>query len=141
MDKEKLLSYSRHYSEQGFLLKVAKIARHSRKKVLHKAATLYVILLEPASPAWVKACIVGALGYFISPLDTLPDILPLVGFVDDAALMGLLMVEISACATLSVRERAETLANAWGLHMGPLSSESTALSPLLATPSAPSSLR
>jgi len=113
MDKEKLLSYSEHYNEQSFIQKVAALPGGARKKVLQKAATLYAIMTEPAVPTWVKASIVGALGYFICPLDIIPDVLPGVGFIDDVAQMGLLIVEISAYATSAVQQRAETLREQW----------------------------
>lgn len=35
------------------------------------------------------AAIVGALVYFISPIDVIPDFIPVVGFLDDAAVIGL----------------------------------------------------
>lgn len=40
---------------------------------------------DPKTPVRVKAAILGALLYFISPIDAIPDILVLVGYTDDAA--------------------------------------------------------
>jgi uncharacterized membrane protein YkvA (DUF1232 family) len=40
-------------------------------------------------PYWAITAVVFALLYILNPLDLLPDILPLLGFVDDAAVMGL----------------------------------------------------
>lgn len=113
MDKEKLLSYTGHYSDHSFCLKVVNLSCHVKKKVVYKAAILYVILTESEAPAWVKASIIGALGYLICPLDTVPDILPGVGFIDDVSLMGFLIVEISAYVTSSVQKRAEAFRDAW----------------------------
>ena len=53
-------------------------------------------------PAWAKTVIVGALTYFISPLDAIPDILPGLGYTDD---LGLLL---AANATVSVYINADT---------------------------------
>ena len=37
----------------------------------------------------VRATLLGALAYFVLPLDAIPDILPVIGFSDDAAVMFL----------------------------------------------------
>jgi uncharacterized membrane protein YkvA (DUF1232 family) len=36
----------------------------------------------------------AALLYFVNPMDLLPDVLPLIGFIDDAAVVGLVMAAI-----------------------------------------------
>ena len=40
------------------------------------------------TPRHVQASLIGALAYFISPLDVLPDLLPIVGLTDDAAVLA-----------------------------------------------------
>ncbi|HEX8168793.1 MAG TPA: YkvA family protein [Beijerinckiaceae bacterium] len=47
----------------------------------------YFCAVDPATPARVKLVLLGAIAYFVMPLDAIPDILPLIGFVDDAALL------------------------------------------------------
>jgi uncharacterized membrane protein YkvA (DUF1232 family) len=42
---------------------------------------------DQATPLPVKAALVGALAYFVLPFDIVPDMLPLVGFTDDAAVL------------------------------------------------------
>ena len=48
---------------------------------------LYYTWDDDDTPTWAKATIVGALGYFISPIDAVPDILPVVGYSDDLAVL------------------------------------------------------
>ncbi|MGL5117091.1 MAG: YkvA family protein [Beijerinckiaceae bacterium] len=43
---------------------------------------------DPATPARVKMLIVGALAYFVMPFDGIPDLLPMLGFSDDAAVIA-----------------------------------------------------
>jgi uncharacterized membrane protein YkvA (DUF1232 family) len=43
---------------------------------------------DTATPTRIKLMIVGALAYFVMPFDGLPDFLPLLGFTDDAAVIG-----------------------------------------------------
>lgn len=53
------------------------------RKVIDKVLRLYYALQDKDTPIWAKSIIVGALAYFISPLDAIPDITPVVGYVDD----------------------------------------------------------
>ena len=48
--------------------------------------------LDPKTPRRVRLALLAALAYFVAPIDALPDILPLVGFSDDA---GVLMAAIA----------------------------------------------
>jgi uncharacterized membrane protein YkvA (DUF1232 family) len=43
---------------------------------------------DPATPSRVKLLAIGALAYFVMPIDGIPDILPLIGFTDDAAVIA-----------------------------------------------------
>ena len=47
----------------------------------------YYCAFDQATPLQVKATLVGALAYFVLPFDFIPDVLPLVGFSDDAAVL------------------------------------------------------
>ena len=49
--------------------------------------SVYFCAMDPATPLQVKAILFGALAYFILPTDLLPDIMPLLGFGDDAAVL------------------------------------------------------
>ncbi|PNW26941.1 DUF1232 domain-containing protein [Formosa algae] len=42
-----------------------------------------------AVPWYIIAAVGSALLYVLSPIDTIPDIIPIVGYVDDAAVMAL----------------------------------------------------
>ena len=44
-------------------------------------------------PLKTKMVIYGALGYFISPIDVIPDFIPVVGFTDD---IGVLAAAVAA---------------------------------------------
>jgi uncharacterized membrane protein YkvA (DUF1232 family) len=52
--------------------------------------------LDPATPTRVKALILGALAYFVMPIDGIPDILPLIGFTDDAAVIAATIAAVRA---------------------------------------------
>jgi uncharacterized membrane protein YkvA (DUF1232 family) len=89
------------YSEESFWSKLKKFAVSAGREVVEKALTLYYTAQSPNVPAWAKTVVVGALTYFISPVDAIPDILVGVGFTDD---LGVLL---AAIATVSIYINAE----------------------------------
>jgi uncharacterized membrane protein YkvA (DUF1232 family) len=52
------------------------------------ALTAYYCALDRRTPTHVRMALIGALIYFISPFDLLPDMLPIVGLTDDAAVVA-----------------------------------------------------
>jgi uncharacterized membrane protein YkvA (DUF1232 family) len=50
--------------------------------------TAYYCAFDRATPLSVKAALVAALAYFVLPYDLVPDMLPLIGFADDAAVLA-----------------------------------------------------
>jgi len=47
----------------------------------------YYCAFDRATPVQAKAALVGALAYFVLPVDAMPDVLPFLGFTDDAAVL------------------------------------------------------
>ena len=45
-------------------------------------------------PWWSVASVAAALGYFITPTDLMPDVLPLIGYLDDATVLAAVMAAI-----------------------------------------------
>lgn len=87
--------YASHYSEAGFWNKVKGHAKTAGQKVLEQALKMYYSATDPDTPLWAKTTIYGALGYFISPLDAVPDLLPALGYTDD---IGVLIAAATAVA-------------------------------------------
>lgn len=87
--------YERHYSETGLWSKLGKYAKDAGMKVVYSGLLLYYALESPNIPLKAKVQIYGALGYLILPLDIVPDLLPIVGYVDD---LGALMLAVGAVA-------------------------------------------
>jgi len=101
------------YSDKGFWDKLKFHARSASREVVEKALLLYYAAQEEKAPAWAKATIAGALGYFIVPLDAITDLAPAVGYADD---LGVLVLAIAAVATYindDVRARATQKMRDW----------------------------
>lgn len=66
----------------------------------------YFCALDPATPLRVRATLLAALGYFVLPADALPDVLPALGFTDDAAVLLTAFGLVSSHITEAHRARA-----------------------------------
>ena len=55
--------------------------------LLTKAVLLYVLLIDGDISYAVKALIIAALLYLIDPIDAVPDIIPILGLLDDLAVI------------------------------------------------------
>ena len=86
--------FEKEFTEGYFWDKVKSYARVAGENVLEPALTMYNASKDAATPGWAKTVIYGALGYFISPIDAIPDLTPLIGYSDD---LGVL---VAATATI-----------------------------------------
>jgi uncharacterized membrane protein YkvA (DUF1232 family) len=59
----------------------------------------YYCALDPDTPGKAKAVLLGALAYFIMPMDAVPDFLALVGFSDDIAVLTLAIATVRSNMT------------------------------------------
>ena len=53
------------------------------------ARQLWFALRHPAAPRWLKWGAAGIVLYVLSPIDLIPDVLPVIGLVDDLVLVPL----------------------------------------------------
>ena len=71
----------------------------------------YFCTRDPATPRRVRLTLLAALGYFVLPIDAIPDIMPILGFSDDAAVMAAAIAAVAGSITPEHRQKAqETLA-------------------------------
>ena len=69
--------------EAGFWAKVRKTL--GQVPFVEEAVAAYYCAIDRDTPLQVKAIIMGALAYFVLPIDMIPDFIATMGFVDDAA--------------------------------------------------------
>ncbi|MBC3908917.1 YkvA family protein [Undibacterium umbellatum] len=107
------MSHSEAYSESGFWDKLKKYAQVAGSEVIEKVLCLYYAAQRPETPAWAKTVIFGALGYFIFPLDAVPDVLPALGYGDDLGVIAGALVTVSLYITDEVKQSARDRMKAW----------------------------
>ena len=80
-NKVNISDYEQHYSETKFMDKIKNYAKKAGLKGVYLGLILYYAL--PKLSLLDRAIVYGALGYFISPLDIIPDSIPFIGYLDD----------------------------------------------------------
>lgn len=106
-------AYSAAYSEERLRDKLSRHALTAGRDAVEKALLLYYALQREETPAWAKATIIGALGYFITPIDAILDISPGIGYVDDLGVLAFALATVSASVDDAVRQRAAARLRAW----------------------------
>lgn len=75
-----------HIVREGFW---RKMSRHAGKlPFAEDLMAAYYCAFDRQTPLHVRAVLVGALAYFVIPFDGMPDLLPALGFADDAAMLA-----------------------------------------------------
>jgi uncharacterized membrane protein YkvA (DUF1232 family) len=69
--------------------------------------TAYYCAFDRDTPLQVKAALLGALAYFVLPFDFIPDMLPMLGFTDDAAILATALRMVATHIQPQHREAAE----------------------------------
>ena len=77
----------------------------------------YYCAFDRNTPLQIKAALLGALAYFVLPFDFIPDMLPFVGYTDDAAVLAAAIKLVSSSITDDHRAAARD-ALARGLEQG-----------------------
>jgi uncharacterized membrane protein YkvA (DUF1232 family) len=69
----------------------------------------WICARDPATPRRVRLTLLAALGYFVLPLDALPDVMPLLGFTDDAAVIAAALAAVAGSITPEHRAKAREM--------------------------------
>ncbi len=105
--------FEKEYSEHDFWKKVGGYARSAGREVVELALQLYYAAQSPDTPRWAKAAIYGALGYFISVIDAIPDLTPIVGYTDDLGVLVAALAAVASNVTPEIKEKAADKAREW----------------------------
>lgn len=105
--------FKRHYSENALWNKILKVFTKAGIKVTYIALLLFYVMKSPDVPIVEKTKIIGALGYFILPLDLVPDWIPVAGYSDDLTALLWALKIVSCHITPKMRMEAEAQLHEW----------------------------
>ncbi|MEK4082230.1 YkvA family protein [Solibacillus sp. FSL K6-1126] len=113
MDEEKIQNFSKHYSEDGLWSKVKRYSKKIGSTAVYAVLLLYFVLQKEEVPTKTKAIIIGALGYFIFPIDLIPDAIPGVGYSDDIAVLLAALWQVAIYIDADVKNKAKEKLKDW----------------------------
>lgn len=113
MELPDFMSYSNKFTNSDFVEKISKVAKRAGAKLVYVALILYYTLQSDKVSAKDKAMIIGALGYLISPVDIMPDAIPIVGLSDDLTVLLFVLKKVWLDVPEDVKEKANNKLNQW----------------------------
>lgn len=118
MDDKDYAAYAEKYSEKKLFEKIGRFAAKAGKKLVYVVLLLYYTLQKDNVPMKAKAIIIGVLGYFISPIDAIPDVTPIIGYTDDFGVLLVALAVVSVYIDEEVKNKAKNKLESW---FGPIS--------------------
>ena len=113
MELADFMKYANKFSQSEFVEKISRIAKRAGAKLVYAALILYYTLGSDKIPVKDKAIIIGALGYLISPLDVIPDAIPIAGLGDDMAVLIYVLQKVWGDVSDEIKEKARAKLNSW----------------------------
>lgn len=77
----------KHFTGDGFFEKLLNFSKKMGIKLSYYSLLLFYAFKSENTPKSAKLTIAGALGYLILPIDLIPDMIPVIGFADDTAVI------------------------------------------------------
>jgi len=75
-------------------------------KGVYSLLLLFYAYQDGEVPSWAKKIIIGSIAYFLSPIDSIPDLTPFIGMTDDMGIISFGLVTISCYINDDVRDKA-----------------------------------
>ena len=105
--------YRKHYTEESFGGKLKRVAKAAGMKVVYPALLLQYMMKSNEVSLKTKLIISAALGYFILPIDFIPDFAPLIGFTDDLGVLLLILGKLASSVTPDIKKKAREHLHRW----------------------------
>jgi uncharacterized membrane protein YkvA (DUF1232 family) len=113
MELPDFMNYANKFSKKEFVEKIARIAKGAGAKLVYAALILYYTLQSDKVSATNKAMIIGALGYLISPLDVVPDAIPIAGLADDLGVLVFVLKKVWTDIDPDIQVKARKRLSKW----------------------------
>ncbi|MCI5817305.1 MAG: YkvA family protein [Prevotella sp.] len=113
MNLPDFMQYSGKFTNSDFVEKISKIAKRAGSKLVYAALILYYTLQSDKISVKDKAIIIGALGYLVSPLDVIPDAIPIAGLGDDLAVLIYVLNKVWGNVSEDIKAKAKDKLSKW----------------------------
>lgn len=113
MNLPDFMQYSGKFTNSDFVEKISKIAKRAGSKLIYAALILYYTLQSDKISVKDKAIIIGALGYLVSPLDVIPDAIPIAGLGDDLAVLIYVLNKVWGNVSEDIKTKAKDKLSKW----------------------------
>lgn len=107
------MSYKDKFTQSAFIDKISHVAKRAGAKMVYAALILYYTLESDKVALKDKAIILGALGYLISPLDVIPDAIPIAGLSDDLAVLIYVLHKVWGDVSEDIKAKAYDKLSKW----------------------------
>ncbi len=104
LSEKKKLDRDEQRVKRGFWGKFRRVLK--RIPFAPELLAAYYAARDPQTPAYVRAVLMGALAYFVLPVDMIPDFLLGFGFVDDASVLTAAVAAVQTHITQAHRDMA-----------------------------------
>ena len=101
------------FSQKNFIEKIQRVAKRAGVKLVYVALILYYLIESNKVSVKDKAIIIGALGYLISPIDIVPDAIPIAGLGDDMAVMLYVLDKVWGQVDDEIKSKAQRKLSKW----------------------------
>lgn len=99
--------YGKDYSEDGLWDKISGNLKKAGANLIYEVLQLFYVAQNPNVPMKIRAAMIAPLGYFISPVDLIPDLMPVAGYTDDAAVIAMSIAFAHAYIDDEIRRKAK----------------------------------
>lgn len=113
MELPDFLKYKDKFTKSGFMEKISRVAKRAGAKLVYASLILFYTVESDKVSMKEKAIILGALGYLISPLDVVPDAIPIAGLGDDLAVLIYVLNMLWEKIGDDVKDKARQKLSAW----------------------------
>ena len=111
--KNPFSKYAMLFSEKNLWKKITGFAKQAGIQTVYSALLLYYAFKRKETPRWAKNVVIGVLGYFLAPIDGIPDLTPFIGYTDDIGVLTFGLVTIAAYVNKEVKDNAKQRLGKW----------------------------
>lgn len=111
----KATNHKNSFSESKLWNKITQFGKQIGSQGVYSALLLFYAYKRTDTPRWAKNIIIGVVGYFIAPIDVIPDLTPFLGYTDDIKLLAVAVGTLGAYINVDVKEQAKDKLRSWNI--------------------------